>query len=101
MKKGDKIGPFKVKKIESTIDIGNTIICDLCNEDYTNSDMCGGFIMGSYGVCPKCEPRMRARLKKYNEEDHIKAECPPGMTHREFIIRARGGNNIMQVASLE
>ncbi len=88
-------------KILEQIDIGNAVVCDCCNEDFTNSDEQGGFIMTARGVCPRCEPRMRASLKKYNEEHHIISECPPGMSHREYILRSRGGDNKITLYELE
>lgn len=92
---------MKQGKILHQIDIGNTVVCDCCSKDFTDSDECGGFIMTGRGVCPDCEPRMRMGLKKYNEEDHIISECPPGMSHREFILRARGGNNKITLYEIE
>jgi hypothetical protein len=43
-----------LKKKTVEFDIGNTVVCDLCDENYTNSDAVGGFVFESKGVCPKC-----------------------------------------------
>lgn len=65
------------------------VICDICDEDYTNSDISGGFLLLSKGVCPKCEPRLRASVKKYNEEWSIKGECPSGVSFADWIRSIR------------
>lgn len=80
-------------------DIGNTVVCDLCNADYTNSDDKGGFLFMSKGVCPKCAPRFEAEAKKYNEEGFIKARAKPEQTFRDFILELRGGNNKVTITS--
>ena len=59
------------------IDPGDTVLCDLCNKDWTNSEVPGGFLFGSYAVCPDFTPRMRETVKEYQEEHYIRAECPP------------------------
>ena len=38
------------------IDIGETVLCDLCNADYTDSEDEGGILMGTYSICPTCAP---------------------------------------------
>jgi hypothetical protein len=35
------------------IDIGDTVLCDLCNADYTDSEAEGGILMGTYSICPR------------------------------------------------
>ena len=36
------------------IDIGDMVLCDLCNADYTDSE--AGILMGTYSICPTCAP---------------------------------------------
>ena len=38
------------------IDIGETVLCDLCNADYTDSEAEGGILVGTYAICPTCAP---------------------------------------------
>lgn len=80
-------------KLVKTIDIGETVICDSCNGDYSNSEEQGGFIFCSWGFCPMCAPRMLITIKNYREERYIEAFCPRGMSYKDFILQARGGNN--------
>lgn len=74
------------------INIGNKVLCDMCNKDYTNSDESGGFLFESKAVCPKCEPDFRKTVKKYNEEMYIKGECPKETSFKDWVINdLRGG----------
>ena len=81
------------------IDVGEMVICDMCGTDYSESDEPGGFIFGSKGVCPQCAPDMQARIEKHNEEEHIKAYCPMWQSFREFILKARGGDNTIKITT--
>ena len=72
-------------KLESVIDVGETVLCDICNADYSYSERKGGFLFNSKSVCPRCEPRMRENIAKHKEERFIKAECPKEMSFREFV----------------
>jgi len=86
-----------MKKLVYEADLGDSVVCDECSEDYTNSEESGGFIFGSHGVCPKCADRLLKSIKKYNEEEHIKSYCPRGMSFKQFILNYRGtgeGNKI-------
>ncbi len=71
------------------IDPGDTVLCDLCNKDYTNSDESGGFLFQSKAVCPECAPRFLAGVKKYGEEMFIKGYCPPDMSFADWIRSIR------------
>lgn len=75
--------------IEINIDMENQVICDDCNEDWTNRPETGGFIFGSRGICPDCEPKWRKSIKETGEEWYIKAECPPNQSFYNFIMDYR------------
>ena len=64
---------------------GRYVICDICNKDWTESDVSGGFLFGSKGVCPDCAPEMEKSIAKYNEQEYIVARCPEGMSHANWI----------------
>ena len=76
-----------------SVNIGNTtyilpgreVICDMCGKDWTDSDVSGGFLLLSNGVCPDCSERVMSSVKLYNEEWSIKATCPPEMSHADWI----------------
>jgi hydrogenase maturation factor HypF (carbamoyltransferase family) len=71
------------------VDPGDTVLCDLCNEDYTNSDEKGGFLFSSKAVCPKCAPRFEEGAKIYNEEKYIVDRAKPEESFRDFVYRVR------------
>lgn len=83
----------------NVIDIGEEVICDVCGEDFTDSDALGGILFGSYAYCPDCSPGLLDRVKEYHEESHIKAVCPPGVTFREWVLQLRGGDNTIKISS--
>ena len=67
------------------IEPGRDVICDVCGKDWTDSDVTGGFLFGSYGYCPECAEEGLKNIKKYNEEKYIKGFCPPEMSHADWI----------------
>lgn len=77
------------------IDIGDMVLCDYCNADYTESEACGGGIVDSYAVCPQC---IRKVYRKGETPDVI---CPEGMTFKEFVLTLRNGDNSIVIASWE
>ena len=79
-------------------DIGNLVLCDLCDKDYTLSDAAGRFVFESKGVCPACAPDFMAKIKEYGEERFIRGEAREGELFRDFILRMRGGNNKVTIS---
>jgi hypothetical protein len=77
----------------TVFDIGDTVICDFCGKDYTDSDAVGGMLFSSNGVCPDCIPGFEGKVKKYHEEQYIRARAKPDETFKHFVLRIRGGNN--------
>lgn len=68
------------------VEMGDRVVCDYCNEDFTNSKLQGGFLFGSYATCPNCAPRALRDAKKYGELNRITKTCPEGMTFKEFVL---------------
>ena|SRR5689334_21862025 len=81
-------------------DIGEIVVCDMCDEDYTHSDKKGGFILQSKGVCPRCTAKTLADLKRYGEEKFIRAVANTDESFKDFILRMRGGNNKIKITRL-
>jgi hypothetical protein len=84
-----------------TIPLGNVVICDLCNTDYTTSPITGGFIFGSSGVCPACAPEFRKSVEEHHEEDYIIAECPPHQSFADFIRTYRGPGAVATITAFD
>jgi hypothetical protein len=83
-----------------SIDIGDHVCCDLCSEDYTNSDEKGGFLFLSKDVCPKCAPKFLTNVTRYQETQFIRAQAEEGETFKTFILRIRGGYNTIKISKL-
>lgn len=81
------------------IDIGNVVLCDICNRDYTNSDAKGGFLFESKAICPECAPEFEAGVKKYHEEKYIRDRVRPDETFAQACLRWRGGDNTITIVS--
>lgn len=70
--------------MKAVIPIGRQVICDFCNDDYTDSLQIGGGLIGSNAVCPKC----------IRPEDKVKIRCPENMAFADWVrIVLRGTNN--------
>ena len=83
--------------------LGNVVLCDLCNKDYTHDTTSkGGITFGSKAVCPDCTPTVEASANKYGEQHHIKHRCPPDMTFRDWVINVlrEGKPGIVEIISL-
>lgn len=74
---------------EIDVNIGDVVICDICNTDYTGTTVSGGFIFGSYAYCPLCEEKGLESIKKHRETHMIRAYCPDNMSFANFIINSR------------
>ena len=79
------------------IAVGDSVVCDGCNQDFTHSGDCGGFIFGSYGYGPCCASRMLADIVRFGEEDYIRARCPEGKSFADFVRENRGPNSYIQI----
>ncbi len=86
---------------KKVIDCNDSVLCDQCNKDYSDSNEEGGFIFGSHAVCPDCASRMMESIKKYHEEGYIKEYCQDGMSFRDFVRAYRGDNNKITVITYE
>lgn len=83
--------------LDTPVDLGRLVICDVCSADMTDSPDTGGFIFGSYGYCPKCATCALPEIKGYGELHFITAMCPPGVSFADFVraYRAEHGNSIV------
>lgn len=79
------------------IDIGDIVVCDFCNDDYTNSDSPGGALIGSYSICPKCAEK----AQKSEDFEGFDAVCPSGMTFKQWVLEMRGGDNRIIIEAME
>jgi hypothetical protein len=78
-----------------TINIKDSVYCDLCNESYPEGDKReGGYYFTSKAVCPLCADRFEKSAIKYKEEHFITKRAKKGQTFRDFVIDdLRGGKD--------
>ena len=67
------------------IDPGNNVICDYCNEDFTDSPLEGGILFQSKAICPRCSPEAEKSIARYGEERFIRGRCPKGMSFADWV----------------
>ncbi len=77
-------GPFEGFNV-ITIDPGDTVLCDYCNKEFTDSKAIGGLLFGSKAACPECAGRIEDGAKRYGEEQYIRARCPEGMAFADWV----------------
>jgi hypothetical protein len=72
------------------IPIGRLVICDSCNEDWTDRPETGGLLFGSYAVCPDCQPEWEKNIKASKEEAYIHGFCPKDKSFGDWVRNMRG-----------
>jgi hypothetical protein len=70
-----------------TTDLGDTVLCDVCNEDYTHNPRQGGIVFSNMAVCPKCTPTFLLSVDKYNEQEFITDRCPSDVSFALWVQR--------------
>lgn len=75
------------------VDIGQIVVCDFCDKDWTDSGVSGGILFQSKAVCPDCTPRILKSVRDHGEEEFIRGTCPPGQAFADYIRALRGGDN--------
>ena len=67
------------------VDMEDSVYCDNCEADYTNSDDKGGILFQSKAICPKCTPTFKASIVRYKEEKFIRAKCPKNKSFADWV----------------
>ena len=65
--------------------VGDSVICDLCGIDWTDTDTTGGFMLAGQAVCPQCAPGIEEKAIEEAEDDHIKDRCPSNMSFAKWV----------------
>jgi len=84
-----------------THNMGRTVLCDICNEDWTDRPESGGFIFESKAYCPDCARESLPSIIAYNEQHFIRASCPAGLAFPDFVRQYRGGDGQIIVSSFD
>lgn len=83
------------------IEIGDTVICDICGKDWTTETQTGGMLVQSKAVCPNCSPLYRRDLIKYEEQYLIRAICQPESSFADWVRSLRGPNAAIEIRTGE
>lgn len=83
------------------VDIGRIVVCDVCNEDFTDRPDSGGMLCASYAYCPACTSRHEPKIHADGEAHLIRARCPRGTSFADFVRALRGNNNVVAVRPLQ
>lgn len=71
------------------IDIGDTVLCDDCSKDFTESDMTGGLLFQSKAIGPCCADKWIRNAHLYNETKFILDLCPPDKSFANWVRSIR------------
>jgi len=67
------------------LDLGDTVLCDICNRDWSKSKFSAGFVLGATAVCPVCQLKMQLRGDiAYMKEAVF---CPKDISFPDWIRR--------------
>jgi len=86
---------------EEIKEIGDSVVCDFCDADYSKRDDSGGLLFQSKAACPVCAPGILKSAKQYGEERFIRSYCPEGKSFREFVLGLRNGNNAVRTITFD
>lgn len=80
--------------ILDVFDIGETVLCDDCDADYTESERQGGMIFCGSAYCPDCAAEMRGLARANGEQDEV-IECPSGVSFADFVRQSRQTSKVI------
>lgn len=66
-------------------DPGESVFCDFCGDDLTESNACGGIQFQSKAACPVCAVPLERDARKYSELHFIRARCPENKTFADWV----------------
>lgn len=73
-----------------TVKVGRLVVCDDCNEDWTDSETSGGLIFELKAICPNCAPLWIKEISRHDEERFVRARCPDNQSFADFVRAWRG-----------
>jgi hypothetical protein len=78
------------------IPVGRNVVCDICDQDWTDRPESGGFLFVSKAYCPDCAVEGLRTIKRYKEERRIRALCG-SESFADFVRRLRGPDAFIRV----
>lgn len=91
------------KVTHEVFEVGDSVVCDACGKDFTESDRTGGFLFETKAYCPECASRSIDRIRAYNEERFIRERCPHDLSFADWVrkMRYRTGNDKIVITTRE
>jgi len=83
---------------EGVIELGRNVFCDRCSTDMTDDPRSGGYLFGTYAYGPCCADEELLTIRRYREEDQIRARCPEGVSFGDWVRSLRGDHNQITVS---
>lgn len=83
--------------LKQVIDVGDSVCCDFCGDEFRGQPDVGGLLFQSKAVCPRCAPKLEKDAAGYGETHFIRGRCPPGMSFHAWVMELRGGDNTVKV----
>lgn len=74
---------------EIVIDAGDSVVCDICNADWSSRKESGGLIFCGYAYCPPCAYRLEMEYGKPLSERSVSGRCPLGVSFADWIRSVR------------
>lgn len=93
----------KPKATREVFEVGDSVKCDVCDTEFGESDVSGGFLFSNYAYCPICAIARIGSIRSYNEEQYITERCPPDLSFADWVrrMRYRTGNDKIIVTTWE
>jgi hypothetical protein len=70
---------------QEVIELGDRVVCDDCDEDFTTRKDKGGILFQSKAICPVCAPTWEENAREYGEESFIRGRCPDGIAFADWV----------------
>ena len=83
--------------IPGSVPVGDTVLCDDCDTDYTASTVTGGILFQSRALGPCCAPKWERSAREYGEEEFIRARGPAWMSFADWVRAIRGPDAVITV----
>jgi len=65
--------------------VGDTVLCDDCDKDYTADPASGGLLFQSKAIGPCCSAKWQASAEHYGETGFIRDRCPGGVSFADWV----------------
>ena len=65
----------------------SSVRCDLCNKDWTESNVSGGIMFAGKSCCPECEPGMEEKALREGAEHYITARGPQSLSYSDWTTK--------------